>query len=118
MLSPNPSFLAASGLMTPRKDRFGPKAIPFGAFGSAFCPAPGAGQNALPNAPKGIAFGPKRSLRGVMSPEAAKKLGFGESIDGTVVGPDDFSSELSASFEVPIPAGVTGFQLQLDGELG
>jgi len=77
-----------------------------------------AGPNAVANAPKGIAFGPKQSLRSVVTAETAKRLGFGESLDGSTVGPDDFSSELSAVVEVPIPQGVTGFQLQVDAELG
>ena len=77
-----------------------------------------AGAQVASNAPKGIAFLPKRSLRSVVSPETAQQLGFGESREGATVGPDDFASELSASFAVPIPAGVTGFQLQVDAELG
>ena len=34
------------------------------------------------------------------------------------IGPDDFASELSMSFEVPVPAGYSGFELQFDAEVG
>ena len=69
-------------------------------------------------APKGIAFGPKRSLRSVVTPETAQRLGFGESRGGVDLGPDDFASDLATSFEVPVPQGVAGFQLQVDAEIG
>src|SRR5204863_5546031 len=50
--------------------------------------------------------------------ETAKRLNFGQSPDGSTVGPDDFASELSTSFEVPVPQGVSGFVLQVDADLG
>ena len=91
------------------------------AYRKAGEPAPAvatAGEGQVPNAPKGFAFGPKRSLRSVVSDETAKRLGFGESRDGSLVGTDDFSSEPTTSFEIPVPEGVGGFQFQVDAELG
>jgi hypothetical protein len=66
---------------------------------------------------KGQPAGPKQSLRSVVSAETAEKLHFGTSPDGTAIGPDDFASELSTSFEVPVPAGYSGFELQFDAEV-
>ena len=67
---------------------------------------------------KGLPAGPKQSLRSVVSQETAEKLHFGASPDGSAIGPDDFASELSVSFEVPVPAGSVGFELQFDAEVG
>ncbi len=67
---------------------------------------------------KGLPTGPRQSLREVVSAETAAKLHFGTSPDGTAIGPDDFASELSVSFEVPVPAGFAGFELQFDAEVG
>ncbi|HVV43548.1 MAG TPA: DUF1592 domain-containing protein [Bryobacteraceae bacterium] len=61
---------------------------------------------------------PRVSLRSVVSAETAKELGFGKSIDGSPIGPDDFSSDGSISFEVPAPPGVTTWDIQLDAVLG
>lgn len=58
------------------------------------------------------------SLRSIASPETAKQLNFGKSIDGSVIGPNDFSTEGSVSFEVPVPAGMSSFDIQLDAALG
>ena len=60
-------------------------------------------------APKGIAFGPKQSLQSVVTPETAAKLKFGEQ--------GEFVSSLATSFQVPVPAGVSGFQFQVDAEI-
>jgi mono/diheme cytochrome c family protein len=83
-------------------------------------PPPVAGdQNAAAQAVKGLPpTGPKMPLRSVVSEDTAKKLGFGMSLDGATVGPDDFASELSTSFEVPIPQGMGGFELKLDAVMG
>ncbi|MCU1232159.1 MAG: hypothetical protein JWP63_126, partial [Candidatus Solibacter sp.] len=67
---------------------------------------------------KGQSAGTKQSLRAVVSPETAEKLRFGTSPDGEPIGSNDFASELSTSFEVPVPAGSTGFELQFDAEVG
>ena len=61
--------------------------------------------------------GPRHSLRSLVSEETAKKLNFGGSLDGTPVGPDDFASELSVSFEVPLPEGTT-MDFQVHAEIG
>jgi hypothetical protein len=69
--------------------------------------------------PKGFpAAGPKQPLRTVVSEATAKRLNFGVSPDGTPIGPDDFVSEPSAFFEVPVPEGAIGFEFQADVELG
>jgi hypothetical protein len=56
-------------------------------------------------------------LRSVLTAENAAKLHFGKSPDGTELGPDDFASEGSTSFEIPKPDGAN-LVLQLDAELG
>jgi hypothetical protein len=67
---------------------------------------------------KGQGAGSRQPLHAVVSPETAQKLHFGTSPDGTPAGPDDFASELSVAFEVPVPSGYTGFELQFDAEIG
>jgi hypothetical protein len=62
--------------------------------------------------------GPRQALRAVVSEETAKKLAFGKSPDGTAIGPDDFASELSVSFEVPVPEGAFGADFQVDAQIG
>ena len=81
-------------------------------------PPPVAGDQNVPAPPRGGPIGPRQPLRAVVSEETAKKLAFGRSLDGSTVGPDDFSSELSTSFEVPVPQGMGGFELQLDASVG
>ena len=61
---------------------------------------------------------PRVSLRSVVSAATAKQLNFGKAIDGSTLGPDDFSTDGSVSFEVPMPAGITSFDIQLDATLG
>ena len=58
------------------------------------------------------------SLRSLVSPETAKRLNFGKALDGSTLGPDDFSTEGSVSFEVPAPPGMTSFDIQLDATPG
>ncbi len=62
--------------------------------------------------------GPRVPLRSVVSDETAKQLNFGSSPDGAVIGPDDFATESSFSFEVPIPEGPYTFDLEVDADLG
>jgi hypothetical protein len=64
------------------------------------------------------AGGPRIPLRTALSEESARKLNFGVSPDGTPIGPDDFASELSASFEVVVPPDFVGFDFQVDAEVG
>ena len=62
--------------------------------------------------------GPRVALRTAVSEETAKKLGFGASPDGSAIGPDDFASEGSINFEVPLPQGVLGIDFQVDAAIG
>ncbi len=65
----------------------------------------------------GVPPGPRHSLRSLVSEDTAKRLNFGKGLDGTPVGPDDFASESSVSFEVPLPEG-SGMDFQVDAEIG
>ena len=62
--------------------------------------------------------GPKLPLRSVISAETAKRLNFGNSPDGTPIGPDDFASGSSVNFEVIVPEGSFGVELLVDAEVG
>ncbi|MCX6626795.1 MAG: DUF1595 domain-containing protein [Candidatus Solibacter sp.] len=62
--------------------------------------------------------GPRVPLRTAVSEETAVRLGFGKSLDSTQLGPDDFASNGSVSFEVPLPAGVLGADFQVDAGIG
>ncbi len=67
----------------------------------------------------GVAPGPRTPLRELVSAETAKKLKFGISSDGTRMSPNDFASESSFSFEVPMPSeGAFTFDLVVEAELG
>ena len=61
---------------------------------------------------------PRLPLRTVVTEESAKKLAFGQCPDGSVMGPEDFASEGSTSFEVKLPDGFSMFELQVDAEVG
>ena len=61
---------------------------------------------------------PAVPLKQLLSAEAASKLAFGTSPDGSEVGPNDFAAEGSLSFDVPVPAGMSGFELQVEAVLG
>ncbi|MBO0862252.1 MAG: DUF1592 domain-containing protein, partial [Chloracidobacterium sp.] len=74
---------------------------------------------ALANLRRGIAPpGPRQTLRALASEETARRLNFGKSIDGAQLGPDDFASEGSVMFEIPMPEGQFSMNLQFDAELG
>jgi hypothetical protein len=62
--------------------------------------------------------GPRQTLRSLVSEETAKRLNFGQSPDGTPIGPDDFASSGSVMFEVPMPEGPYSLNLQVDAVLG
>jgi len=62
--------------------------------------------------------GPRQALRAIVSEEAAQKLSFGKGPGGTPIGPDDFATEGSVMFEVPMPEGRFSLNLQVDAELG
>ncbi len=59
-----------------------------------------------------------RPLRSLLSADAAARLGFGASPDGTPLGPDDFATTQAASFVIDMPAGDKLAELQADVELG
>ena len=61
---------------------------------------------------------PRLPLKTVVTEESAKMLAFGTSPDGSVMGPEDFASEGSTSFEVKVPDGFSLFELQVDAEVG
>ncbi|MEO7191542.1 MAG: DUF1592 domain-containing protein, partial [Vicinamibacterales bacterium] len=57
-------------------------------------------------------------LRAVLSPAAASRLGFGTSPDGSTVGPDDFATQSTVSFEIDVPPSGNTLEFQADVELG
>ncbi len=61
---------------------------------------------------------PRVPLRTAVTEETARKLGFGKSPDGSQIGPDDFASEGSINFEVPLPQGVVAIDFQVDAAIG
>ena len=67
---------------------------------------------------RGRGAAPRVPLRSVVSEATAKQLNFGKSLDGSPIGPDDFASGGSVVFEVPLPSGMTAFDIQLDATLG
>lgn len=65
--------------------------------------------------------GPRQKLKDMVDAETARRLNFGVSPDGTPIGPDDFASEGSVMFEIPMPpasAGPVLMNMQVDAELG
>ncbi len=62
--------------------------------------------------------GERKKLKDIVSPETAQRLNFGKSPDGTPIGPDDFASEGSVMFEVPMPEKPTLLNLQVEAEIG
>ena len=70
---------------------------------------------ALANLRRGIVPpGPRQTLRALANDETARRLNFGKGIDGVPLGPDDFASEGSVMFEVPMPEGRFSLNLQVD----
>jgi mono/diheme cytochrome c family protein len=61
--------------------------------------------------------GPRHKLREIVSAETAQRLNFGQSPDGTPLGPDDFATEGSTMFEVPMPQGQFTLNLLVEAEL-
>ena len=59
-----------------------------------------------------------RSLRSMLSADAAASLGFGTSPDGTALGPDDFATTGSVSFAIDVPPGNHVVELHAEAELG
>lgn len=63
--------------------------------------------------------GERHTLKSLVSAETAQRLKFGQSPDGTLLGPDDFASEGSVMFEVPMPSDKPmSLNLQVEAELG
>ncbi len=62
--------------------------------------------------------GERKKLKDIVSPETAQRLNFGKSPDGTPIGPDDFASEGSVMFEVPMPDQPTLLNMQVEAEIG
>ncbi|MBA3442730.1 MAG: DUF1592 domain-containing protein [Pyrinomonadaceae bacterium] len=62
--------------------------------------------------------GPRQKLREIVSAETAKRLNFGKGPNGLAIGPDDFVSQGSVMFEVPMPEGPFSMNMQVDAELG
>lgn len=62
--------------------------------------------------------GPGISLRELLGPELAAKIGFGKGPNGEPIDEDSFvtAGESELVFEVPVPAGSRGFSLQIDGK--
>ncbi|HUS08506.1 MAG TPA: DUF1592 domain-containing protein, partial [Bryobacteraceae bacterium] len=81
---------------------------------------PGVAQTAAQGAaPKGAPpAGPRKSLRSLVDEATARRLNFGVSPDGTPIGPDDFASDSSVSFEVPVTGGAFAVELQVDAQIG
>jgi mono/diheme cytochrome c family protein len=74
---------------------------------------------ALANLRRGIMPpGQRQTLRALANDETARRLNFGKSPDGAPLGPDDFASEGSVMFEVPMPEGQFSLNLQVNAELG
>ncbi|HEY2017044.1 MAG TPA: DUF1592 domain-containing protein, partial [Bryobacteraceae bacterium] len=67
---------------------------------------------------KGPPPGPRLPLRTLVSEEIAKKLAFGTSPDGSTIGPDDFASGSSVSFEFAMPEGAFAAEFQVDAMVG
>ncbi len=62
--------------------------------------------------------GERHTLRSLVGAETASRLNFGKSPDGTIIGADDFASEGSVMFEVPMPEKPSLLNLQVDAEIG
>ncbi|MEO5960790.1 MAG: DUF1587 domain-containing protein, partial [Opitutaceae bacterium] len=59
-----------------------------------------------------------RSLREILPEEVVTALGFGKSLDGSVLTPVDLAATETISFEIKAPAAGTTAELQVDAELG
>ncbi len=65
----------------------------------------------------GGAAGPSQSLRDVLPPDVVERLGFGRSIDGSAMKPEDIAATGTISFDIPTQPGQT-LEFQVDAELG
>ena len=79
----------------------------------------GAAASAAALKARALPTGPTVPLKDLVTPESAAKLHFGESPDGTPVGPNDFATVgNTASIELSAPEGAVGFQFQTDATVG
>jgi len=75
--------------------------------------------NNVPVIPRGLGPAePPVPLKSVLNEAAVAKLAFGACSDGSTLGPNDFCLGATTSFEVPVPAGMAGFELQVQASLG
>jgi mono/diheme cytochrome c family protein len=66
---------------------------------------------------KDRAAGTTQPLRAVLNEETIKRLDFGSGPIGVTMKPEDFSTNGSTSFEVELPEGAFGAELQVEAEL-
>ncbi|MGH8639722.1 MAG: DUF1592 domain-containing protein, partial [Burkholderiales bacterium] len=59
-----------------------------------------------------------QSLRSLLPADVAATLVFGSSPDDSVMGPEDFATAGTASFEIDVPAGGNVLEFQAEAELG
>ena len=59
-----------------------------------------------------------RPLREVVPPDVANALALGTSPDGVEIGPDDFATTASVSFDIPVDPGNHVVEFHADAELG
>ena len=78
------------------------------------CSEPSAGKPADAGRGESAAAATERSCHRGIREEARLR----ESPDGSVMGPEDFASEGSTSFEVKVPDGFSLFELQVEAEVG
>ncbi len=62
--------------------------------------------------------GPKIALKDYVTPEIAAKLNFGKGVDGLTVGPNDFVTVGSSSFEVVLPKDAQAMAFQVEAAFG
>ncbi|MEO8593619.1 MAG: DUF1592 domain-containing protein [Candidatus Solibacter sp.] len=84
-----------------------------GQAGAAASPQGGGGRRGF-----GQDTGPRTPLRSAVSETTAKRLNFGQSPDGSQIGPDDFASEGSVNFELIVPEGMQTADFQVDATVG
>ncbi|MGE0131540.1 MAG: DUF1592 domain-containing protein [Blastocatellales bacterium] len=62
--------------------------------------------------------GPRHTLKSLVSEETARRINFGKGVNGAAIGADDFASEGSVMFEVPMPKEPMSLNMQVEAELG
>lgn len=82
-------------------------------------PQPGEVVDAAALKARTLPSGPRIPLREFVTPETAAQLKFGQSPDGTPMGPNDFATVgNTAALMLPLPEGAIGLQLQVDAGIG